>query len=160
LAIGAVAADFGAGYCDFYLAIAFDLLFELLEEGAFYFPYLAAAQAGDVNVVAQAVAFVIVLIAADVEKVKLVDEAVALEHIQCAIDGDAMDVGIDFLGAFEDGSGVEVLIGIVHNLDENAALTGETDFFGRECGLQAAGTLMSVDSFATRDALSAICRHG
>ena len=160
MAIGAVAADFGASYCDFYLAVAFDLFFQLLEERAFYFPYFSAAQTGDVNVVAQAVAFVIVLVAANVEKVKLVDEAVALEHIERAIDGDAMDVRIDFLGAFENGSGVEVLVGVVHDLNENAALSSEANFLGRESGLQAAGTLMSVDPFATGNALSAIERHG
>ncbi len=89
--------------------------------------------------VAQAVAFVIVLVAANVEKVKLVDEAVALEHIERAVDGDAMDMGIDFLGAFENGSCVEVLIGVVHDLDENTALAGEADFLDESAACRRPG---------------------
>ena len=120
--MGAVAADFCARYGDFNLAIVFDLLLQLLEESAFHFSNFSATQTGDVNVIAQAVAFVIMLIAADMEQVKLVNQADALEHIERAIDGDAMDVRIDFLGAFENGSGVQVLVSMVHDLDENTAL--------------------------------------
>ena len=50
------------------------------------------------NVIAQAVAFVIVLIAADVEQVKLVNQSDTLEHIERAIDGDAVDVRDQFSG--------------------------------------------------------------
>jgi hypothetical protein len=159
LAIGAVAADFGAGDGDFDLAIVFDFPLELLEERAFHFPYFSATQTGDVNVIAQAVTFVIVLISANVKQVKFVYEADALEHIQSAVNGDAMNAWIDFLGAFEDGSGVQMLVGAIHDLHENTTLASEPDFLGGERGLQPTGPLMSVDPFAAGDALSAIERH-
>jgi len=159
LAVGAVAADFGAGDGDFDLAIVFDFPFELLEESAFHFPYFPATQTGNVNVIAQTVAFVIVLIAANVEKVELVNEADALEHIECAVNGDAVNAGIDFLRAIEDCSGIQMLVGAIHYLHENTTLASETDFLGSERGLQAAGTFVSVDTLATGDALSAIEGH-
>jgi hypothetical protein len=106
LAIGAIAADFSARNGDLNLAVVFNLLLELLEQATFHFPYLPATQTGYVDVIAQAVAFVIVLIAADVKQVEFVNQADALEHVQCAVDGDAVNAGIDFLGAIEDCSGV------------------------------------------------------
>jgi hypothetical protein len=132
----------------------------LLEESAFHFPYFSATQAGDVNVIAQAVTFVIVLIAADVEEVKLVNQADALEHIDRAIDGDAVDVRVNFLRAFENCACIQMLVGAIHYLHENTALASQANFLGRERGLQAAGTLVSVDTFAAGDALSAMEGHG
>ena len=100
------------------------------------------------DVVAGTVAFVEVLVAAEVQEVELVDEAVALEQIEGAVDGDAMHAGIDFLGAFEDGAGVEVALGVVHDLEEDSSLAGEADAALFESGLQAAGALVGVDAFA------------
>ena len=105
-------------------------------------------------------AFVIVLITANVEEIKLVNQTVTLEHVQRAINSDAMDVRINFLGAIENCSGVQMLVSIVHDLDENTALASESDFLSRERGLQTAGTLVSVDPFAAGDALSAMEGHG
>ena len=44
------------------------------------------------NMVARAMAFVKMAVAAKVQQVELVDQALALEHVECAIDGDARDV--------------------------------------------------------------------
>src|SRR5271170_2705458 len=98
-AVGAEAAYFGAGYGDFYAAVAGDLGFELLVEFAFEFADFAAADAGYVDVVAGAVGFVEMAIAAEVQEIELVDEALALQEIQRAIDGYASDARIEFLGA-------------------------------------------------------------
>src|SRR5712691_9037337 len=70
----AVAADFGAGDGDLDAAVALDLVLELLEQAALELAHLAAAQASDVDVVAGAVAFVVVLVAADVQQIELVDQ--------------------------------------------------------------------------------------
>src|SRR5271156_1847436 len=77
-AVGAEAAYFCAGYCDFDAAVAGDLGFQLLVEFAFEFADFAAADAGYVDVVAGAVAFVEVAVAAEVQEIELVDQAVAL----------------------------------------------------------------------------------
>jgi hypothetical protein len=51
--------------------------------------------------VARPVAFVEMTVAAKVQQVELVNQAVAFQQIDGAIDGDARDVGIDFLRALE-----------------------------------------------------------
>src|SRR2546422_3099887 len=85
---GAVAADFGAGDGDLHATIALDLTLKLLKQAALELADFTAAQASDVDVVAGAVAFVVVLVAADVQHVQLVDQAVALEQVQGAIHSD------------------------------------------------------------------------
>ncbi len=65
--------------------------------------------------VAQAVALVIMAMAVDMQQVELIEQAVAFEHFERAIDGDAVDTRIDFLGAFEDGIGGEMLLGLIHD---------------------------------------------
>ena len=65
-AVGAEAAYFCAGYCDFDAAVAGDLGFELLVEFAFEFADFPTADAGHVDVIARAVAFVEVAVAAEV----------------------------------------------------------------------------------------------
>jgi len=107
---------------DFDAAIVSDLTFQLLEEAGFKFADFATAQAGDVNVVARTVCFVIMLIAAEMQEIEFVDQAMALQEIEGAIDGDAMDVRIDALGALEDFVGGEVALGAVHHLEKDAAL--------------------------------------
>ena len=80
-AVGAEAAYFGAGYGDLDAAVAGDLGFELLVEFAFEFADFAAADAGYVDVIARTVGFVEVAIAAEVQEIELVYEAVSLQEI-------------------------------------------------------------------------------
>ena len=121
-AIFADAAYFGAGNRNFDAAIVGNLTLQLLEEAGLEFADFAAAQAGDVDVIARAVGFVVMLIAAEMQEVEFVDQAMALQEIEGAIDGDAMDAGIDALGALKDFVGGEVALGAVHDLEEDAAL--------------------------------------
>ena len=60
------------------MKVAGDLVLQLFVKIALKFPHLAAAQAGDVDVVARAVGFVIVTVAAQVEQVQFVDVAKAV----------------------------------------------------------------------------------
>jgi hypothetical protein len=101
-----------------------------------------------VDVVAWAMAFVEVAVAAKVKKIELVDEAVSLEEIECAIDGDARDFGIDFLCAVEDFAGVEVATSGFHYLEKDAPLAGDANAARTEFALQTAGCFMDVDAFA------------
>jgi len=72
-AIVADAADFGAGDGDLHVEVAGDLFFELFVEAGFEFADFATAEAGDVDVVAGTVRFVVVAVAAEVEEIELVD---------------------------------------------------------------------------------------
>src|SRR5580700_4113751 len=80
-ALGADAADFGAAHRNVDAAVARDLLLQLLVELAFHFANLAAAQTRHMDVVARSVAFVEVAVAAEMQQVELVDEAVALQQV-------------------------------------------------------------------------------
>ena len=110
-------------------------------------------------VIAGAVALVEVLVPAEVQEVELVDEAVALEQIEGAVDGDAVHAGIDFLGAFEDGAGIEVAFGVVHDLEQDFSLAGEAYAALFESGLQAAWGLVGVDAFAGGDSMCGCGGH-
>jgi hypothetical protein len=131
----------------------FDLTLHLLKEAALHFPYLPAAQAGDMYMVARAVAFVKMLLTVDVKKIKFVDQAHLLEHVECAIDGDTMNLRVDTLCALENCAGVEVALGAVHHLKQDAALASEAHSALGKSGLQPAGGVVSVDTLTTGNSL-------
>jgi len=77
-AVGAEAAYFCPGYGDFDAAVAGNLALQLFVEFAFEFADFAAADAGYVDVIARAVAFVEMAITAEMQEIELVNEAVTL----------------------------------------------------------------------------------
>jgi hypothetical protein len=88
-----------------------------------------------------------------VQEVEFVDEAVAFEEIEGAVDSDAVDARVEFLSAIEDRSGVEVALGVVHDLENNFSLAGEADAALGEGIVEAAGAGVGVDAFAGGDAM-------
>src|SRR5437899_11520815 len=106
----AVAADFGAGDGDLHATIALDLALKLLKQAALELADFTAAQASDVDVVAGSVAFVVVLVAADVQQVHLVDRAVPLEKFKCAIHSDAVPARVNLLHRGEDETRLDVAL--------------------------------------------------
>jgi len=62
-------------------------------------------------------------------QVELINEAVALEEIEGAIDSGAIDVGLALAGESEQSSGVEVLVGALDDFEEDAALGGDANAF-------------------------------
>jgi len=101
-----------------------------------------------VDVVAGAVGFIVVAVAAEVEEIEFVDQAFSFEEVDGAVDGDEVDGGVHFLGAFEDLVDVEVLLGVVHDFEDYAALTGEANSLFTEGFLQVAGRFGGVNAFA------------
>ena len=87
--------------------------------------------------VAGAMTFIEMLLTVDVEQVELVDEPKLLQHVECSIYGDAMDPGVHLLRAFENGAGVQMALGVVHHLKQDAALAREADTAFRESRLKA-----------------------
>ena len=152
-AVVADAAYFGAGDGYLHVEVAGDLFLELFVEAGFEFADFAAAETGYVDVVARAVGFVVVAVAAEVEEVEFVDETFFFEEVDGAIDGDEMDGGVHFLGALEDLIDVEVLLGGVHDFEDDAALAGEANSLFAQGFLEVAGGFGGVDAFAGRDAM-------
>ena len=152
-AIVADTADFRTRDGNLDVAITRDLIFELLVKAGFEFADLAATEAGDMNVVARAVGFVVVTIASQVQQVKLVNEAFFLQQVDRAVDGDEVNFRADFLSAIEDLINVEVLLGSVHDLKNDAALASKTNTALTQGVLKMAGGFRNVNAFAARDAV-------
>lgn len=135
------------------------MLLEALVKLALEFADFAAAKAGDVDVVARAVGFVVVAMAAEMEQVEFVNQALALEQVERAVDGDARDPRVHFLRTREDFSGVEMPRGGVHHLEDDAALAREANSLSRELALQIPRRVLDVDAFAGGDAMAGCGRH-
>src|SRR2546428_3591556 len=151
-AVLAVAADLHARHGNADAGVPLHLAFELLEELALYFPHFSATQAGHVDVVARAVAFVVMAMAVDVQKIELVEQAVALQHLQGAIDGHAMHARIDLLGAFQEGVGGQVLFGLIHDVQQDAPLAREPHAAPRKSGTQFSRFRIDVQPLSRGDA--------
>jgi hypothetical protein len=70
-----------------------------------------------------------------------------------------VDFRIDSLGALEDLIDVEMLLGGIHDLKDNAALAGEADAALAESVLEVPGGFGGVDAFTGRDAARWRCGH-
>ena len=102
--------------------------------------------------IARAMTFVEVAIAAEVEQVEFVDQAVTLQQVYGAVDRHLRDARIQFAGAFKDLSGVEVAAGRFHHLQKHAALAREAYATSAEFALEASGRFV-IDAFAGGDAM-------
>ena len=158
-AVVADAADFGAGDGDLHFKVAGDLFLQLFVETGFEFSDLSAAKTSDVDMVTGAMGFVVVAITPQVEKVEFIDETLFLEQVDSAVDGDEVDVGIDFLCAGEDLVDIEVLLGVVHDFENDTALAGQANSLLAQCLLEVAGGFRGVDALTGRDAMGRGGRH-
>jgi hypothetical protein len=136
------------------------LFLKLLVEARFEFANLATAETGDVDMIAGAVRFVVVAITAQMEKVELVDETFFFEQVNGAVNGDEMDFGIDTLGALEDLVDVEVLLGGIHDLENDAALASESNATLAKGFLEMTVGIGGIDAFAAGDAMGWSSGHG
>ena len=84
-------------------------------------------------------ALVEVAFALDVQQVQFVHQAVAFQQAQGAIDGDAIDTGIDPGGAAEDLGGIEMLVSGFNDFQDDAALPGHAHAAAEQGGLQGLG---------------------
>ena len=152
-AVVADAADFGAGDGDLHFEVAGDLFLQLFIEAGFEFANLAAAETSDVDVIAGAVGFVVVAVAAEMEEIELVDEAFFFQKVDGAVHGDEMDGGVHFLGAREDLVHVEVLLGGIHHFQDDAALASQANSLFAEGFLKVPGGFGGVNAFAGGDTM-------
>jgi len=57
-----------------------------------------------------------------VQQIELVEQSMALQHFERAVNGHAMHARVDLLGAFQDGVGGQVLFGLIHYVEQDAPL--------------------------------------
>src|SRR5712692_1948287 len=123
----AIAADFSACNRDLDLEFPFDLFLHLFVKRALEFAHLPAFQAGNVDVFARAMTLVVVPVAADMQQVQLVNQAVGLEQVNGAVNGYGVDAGIDLARAGEDFRGVQVPLRGIHHFQDHQALARQAD---------------------------------
>jgi len=94
----AITADFQSTHENVKLAIALYLTFQAIEQIALKLSDFSAAQASHVNVIALWPPFIEVLFALHVHQIKFIYQAIPLQQLQCSINRDPVDAGIDFAG--------------------------------------------------------------
>jgi hypothetical protein len=72
-------------------------------------------------------------------EIEFVDQAVAFQQIEGAVDGDPIDVGVDFAGAAQDLAGVQMLLSGLDHAQNGAPLMGHAQSARHEFCLQASG---------------------
>jgi len=135
-ALRTVAADFQPADNYVETAFALDLPFESVEQVAFELRNFSAAQAGHVDVIAVRAAFVEMLLALHVHEIEFIDQSVALEQFECAIDSYAVDARIEFARVTKDLRRVQVLLGRLYHAENGPALVGQAQPAGRERSLE------------------------
>ena len=121
-ALRAVPSDFGARHGDFHVEVAGDLILQLFVKIALEFADLAAAQARDMDVVPRPVRLIIVPVAPQVEQVQLVDQAFFFQQVNRAVNRDEVYASVNLLRAIENLIHVQVLLSVVHDLQDDAPL--------------------------------------
>ena len=152
-------ANFRTRHANFDSAVAGNLLLQVFVEFAFEFTDSSALNAGDVNVIARAVAFVVMTMPSKMEKVQLVDQSVVFEQFERAIDGYTGNFGVDRLSLLQDFGRVHMADRRFNYLNHDAALTRETNAPGAKLALKLARRFMNVDAFACGDAVCGGRRH-
>ncbi len=130
------------------VGVSLHLALQILKEIAFHFAHLPALQASNVDMVAQAMAFVKVPVPMDVEQIKLIKQTAALEHFQGAINGNAVNVRIDFLRALQNRVGAQMLLGLIHHFEQDPALARQPHALALQRAAQTARLGMRIDTFA------------
>jgi hypothetical protein len=141
------------------MKVARDLFLQLFVQAALKLAHFPTPQTRHVDVIPRTVSFIIVPIAAQVQQVQLVNQAMFFEQINRAVDGNQMDALIDLLRAFQDLIDIQVLLGIIHNLQNHAPLPRQPDTFGAQRLLQTAGSFRGIESLAGRNPVLWCCRH-
>ncbi len=125
--MGAISADFGAREHYLKTKVLFHLAAQLLQGLPEKFFDLSATQTDDVSVFGLESRFVVMLIAAVMHQVELIDESTLFEHLQGAVDGDAVEFGVFLFGKFEERVGIEVFARFVDQFKKDFPLTCEPD---------------------------------
>jgi hypothetical protein len=159
-AVRAEPTDFGPGNRNFEVAIEGDLFLQLFVELALEFANLATAYAGDMDVVAWAMAFVEMAVAAEMQQIEFVDQTELLEQFERTINGDPRDFGVKFLRTFENFSRIKVPGSTFDYLKQDTALARQTNATSTKFALEATRRFVNVDAFTGRDTMCGCGSHG
>jgi hypothetical protein len=140
-ALRTITADFQPGDHNMEPAIALNLSLQAIEEVAFKFRNLAAAQTCHVDVIPLGTALVVVLLALHMHEVKFIDQTVPLQQAKRAIYGDPVDLRIEAASAPQQLAGIKVLFGGFDDAQDGAPLTGHAQSARHQLGLETSWNL-------------------
>lgn len=123
----AIATDLEPADHDVKTAVALNLPLEPVEEVAFKFSDLATAQARHVNMIALRPALVEMFLALHVHEVEFVNQAVALQEFQSAINRDPVNARIQTVGLAQDLASIQMLLGSFDHAQNGTALVGKAN---------------------------------
>jgi hypothetical protein len=152
-ALFAVTANFCPGYGYLHLEVPSNLLLQLFVQAALELAHLAAPKAGHVNVVARTVALVIVPVAPQMQQVQFVYKSLFFKEIDRAVDGHEMDARIDFPRPLQNLIHVQMLLGGIHDLEDDAPLPGQPNPALADGLLQFSSGLCGIEALARRKAV-------
>ena len=121
-------------------AFALDLALQAIKEVALELGDLAATQARHVDMVALRAPFIEVLLALHVHQVEFINQTVAFEQSERAIDGDSVNARIEAAGLTKNLSSIKVLLGGLHDAENRASLVCHAQTTGHQFGLKASGS--------------------
>lgn len=134
-ALGAVPTDFEPAHDNVKTAIALDLALQAVEKIALKFHDFAAAQACHMNVIALWTSLVKVLFALHVHEVKFIDQAMALEQAERAINRDAVNPRIQFARVAQNLRRIEMLLRRFYDREDGASLVSQSHTAGSQGSL-------------------------
>src|SRR5262249_54161378 len=137
-ALWTVASHLEARNHDVKLTVALYLALQPVKEVAFELNYLPAPQASHVDMVTLRASFVEVLLALQVHKIQFIDQPVPFEQIERAIDGYAINSGINFSGLPKNLTCIQVLFGGLDDTQNRLPLMRHAQSPGHKFGLKPA----------------------
>ena len=117
------------------LAFALDLTFEAVEKIALKFHDFAAPQACHVDVISLRTSLVKMLFALHVHEVKFIDQTMALEQTQRAINSDSVNSGIQFACVAKNLRRIEMLLCRFYDREDGASLVSQSHAAGSQGSL-------------------------
>jgi hypothetical protein len=136
-----------------------NLFLQLFVQPALELAHLPAAQASHMNVIPRTVRLVVVPIATQMQQVQFVNQAMLFEQINGAVDGNQVHARVDPLRALQDLIDVQVLLCIVHHLQNHAPLPRQADASCAQRLLQSASGFRGIESLTGRSPVLWGCGH-
>jgi hypothetical protein len=104
--------------------------------------------------IAWPVGFVVVPVAAKMQQVQFVNEALLFQQVNRAVNGDEMHARVNLLRSLENLIDVQMLLGIIHYLQDDAPLPGHANS-PRSRGLQEFPRCFGgIEALTSRDPVS------
>jgi hypothetical protein len=105
------------------------------------------------DMIARPMSLVEMAVTSQVEQIEFIDQPLALQHFEGSVNGDARDVGVKLLRAFQYLIRIEMPWGAFNHLQQCLALASEANAALAELVPETAGRLVIVDAFAGGDAM-------